>query len=1123
MNKILFVPFLIVLSLFPLKNFSQSEQLHGDQAFSAYGIHYGNQIRTTVWNDGMIGSRWYMPSNTQFSVEWPYGSGRNHLSKLAPFFGAEVLDANDSLRHIVSESNGTRPCASIISSGDFDSTSGQWWTMTPLPGFHNPVQAVQQNDLPQIAMSQNRWSWPEAWPDKLNDSNDPGWADLWNGYHRKDLATADQESFFMMDDYQNREFDYFPDSTDSSRRGLGIRVGVRGMQWSHSKLEDIIFFLFEFQNIGTQWYDKVVFGLHDGAAMCGAPDGPSGANDYNFEYNLGHGYCPWENIWGPPWHLGIAFLQTASRNDDGIDNDRDGDAGSGAVITREMFQPKKVAVGDAIIITNYTTYTRTISTMPENGIHFTAFNREYSILPGELVEVPHNLIDDNLNGLIDENDACTFQESHWYEKISEVTRYRYEGVKCIDYFTGEGSDNPLIDESRYDGIDNDADWNPEFDDVGLDGVPNTGDFGESDGLPTSGAGTNLPGEPHIDRTDGGEADWIGLTAFVPISYYSCTYYTLQEDEHLWEAVLPDNFILDPYTTTPDFIIGTGYFPLKPEEMKQNSIALMLAYSDTALLETARNAQMVAANDFLFPKAPEIPTVTATAGDRTITIKWDNIAETTPDPVLGLDFEGYRIYRCSQQDSIVEQEDIQTHFELVAAFDLKDGIKGLSQTTQNGVQFDLGNDTGLVHTWTDSNLVNGRTYYYAVTSYDRGQDSTNLFPLECPVHLQIDYDGEILLADDGGFITGRNIVTATPEYKAIHTEDAQIQQKWLSGSTTNSSVQIFLHDKSQIGEKTFHITFEDTLIRDSFWMKPVTKNFTLTNVTNPDNPIPIINKCTNFEGLIAHPDFQMFNLMLHNYPFITLNEDSSKWNRENIYRFYFREAYSNHIFGDPEADNYRIEIGEVGVATSIPFFDYPSKAVNFRILRESNDEEIDFAFYERDGNDGRLTTNPDTSLGDRIYFLKKTAIDSLVLSWQFELGRSGSDSTTRNPAPGDVCRIYLNKPFLSNDILEIKTIPATVPVIPIPEDFHLAQNFPNPFNSVTRINYGLPQKCRVLLTIYNIQGQRIRTLVNREETEGYHTIIWRGTNQLGLPVASGVYFYLFEAGDFHQVKRMVMLK
>jgi hypothetical protein len=66
---------------------------------------------------------------------------------------------------------------------------------------------------------------------------------------------------------------------------------------------------------------------------------------------------------------------------------------------------------------------------------------------------------------------------------------------------------------QSDGIDNDGDWDPLNDDVGLDGNFGTFDTGEADGLPTSGRGTDAPGEPHIDKTDVSESDQLGLTSF----------------------------------------------------------------------------------------------------------------------------------------------------------------------------------------------------------------------------------------------------------------------------------------------------------------------------------------------------------------------------------------------------------------------------------------------------------------------------------------------------------------------------------------------------------------------------------------------------------------------------------
>jgi len=89
---------------------------------------------------------------------------------------------------------------------------------------------------------------------------------------------------------------------------------------------------------------------------------------------------------------------------------------------------------------------------------------------------------------------------------------------------------------------------------------------------------------------------------------------------------------------------------------------------------------------------------------------------------------------------------------------------------------------------------------------------------------------------------------------------------------------------------------------------------------------------------------------------------------------------------------------------------------------------------------------------------------------------------------------------------------------IPKVFSLSQNYPNPFNPVTTIKYGLPQGAYVSLTIYNIAGQRVTTLVNEEQQAGYHEVNWDGKG-----MASGIYFYRIQAGQFTQTRKMILLK
>ncbi|GBE26663.1 bacillopeptidase F precursor [bacterium BMS3Bbin03] len=98
----------------------------------------------------------------------------------------------------------------------------------------------------------------------------------------------------------------------------------------------------------------------------------------------------------------------------------------------------------------------------------------------------------------------------------------------------------------------------------------------------------------------------------------------------------------------------------------------------------------------------------------------------------------------------------------------------------------------------------------------------------------------------------------------------------------------------------------------------------------------------------------------------------------------------------------------------------------------------------------------------------------------------------------------------------------------PTEFHLYQNFPNPFNSETLIRLALPEtqsseKQVVELTLYNVLGQEIKTLVRKKLASGYYQFKWNGTDQEGRPVAGGIYFYRLKAGKFVKIKKLLYLK
>jgi hypothetical protein len=107
--------------------------------------------------------------------------------------------------------------------------------------------------------------------------------------------------------------------------------------------------------------------------------------------------------------------------------------------------------------------------------------------------------------------------------------------------------------------------------------------------------------------------------------------------------------------------------------------------------------------------------------------------------------------------------------------------------------------------------------------------------------------------------------------------------------------------------------------------------------------------------------------------------------------------------------------------------------------------------------------------------------------------------------------------------------STAPTTPEPEEptlprfFQLHQNFPNPFNPSTEIRYELPAEFRVKLSVFNLLGQKVKTLVDETQTAGSHSAFWDGSNDRGDAAPSGLYFYKIELGRFSEIKKMLLVR
>lgn len=94
---------------------------------------------------------------------------------------------------------------------------------------------------------------------------------------------------------------------------------------------------------------------------------------------------------------------------------------------------------------------------------------------------------------------------------------------------------------------------------------------------------------------------------------------------------------------------------------------------------------------------------------------------------------------------------------------------------------------------------------------------------------------------------------------------------------------------------------------------------------------------------------------------------------------------------------------------------------------------------------------------------------------------------------------------------------------MPTVYTLSKNFPNPFNPTTTIEYAIPSSGKVELVVYNMTGQKVRTLVSEAKAAGFFKVVWNGRNDTGETVASGLYFYKLVSGKFNKIEKMTLVK
>lgn len=1122
------------------------DELRGDPGERKKNVHSGNQVRTTFFNYGLIGR---INAADDFGGEWPINSGHFYVGDISVMVGAEIVLPSGNIIRPVTVSDGPR------GNNEYNPNDpNDFWGWEPLPGFSNP-------DTTMVAMSHRTNSWPPNWPDRRSDVQDPGWPGQWNGFFGKDQFNADQESYWWMDDSRDREFilrtePFYPDSNDAgnsssggSRGGLGLVSSVRGLQWSQSLARNTIFWLYEVTNVGTTNYDKTVFGMIVGTTIGGDGDTNDDNSEFDAEEDLTYSW-DYDNIgntgWSPVGWLGYAFLESPGNKLNGFDDDGDGSAGPGDVIDIPLLEPHIAAVGDPIVLINYSTPTfqRSTSTLPAEGVTINYNGKSFHVNPGDtLFEKPANNIDDNLNGLIDENTEIPndFIDNNFNGLVDEPNPQI--GAKYKNYFTGDGLSNLLIDEGRDDAIDNDGDWNALTDDVGLDGKAGTGDEGEDDGQPTSGfridpvtgasIDTGLPGEPNIDKTDIEESDQIGLTSFYFFAPFNVI--KLFDDTGLWQALRPGYYNEGQQNVDGDFIYGTGYFPLRAKQTERISLAFFFGNNKNEIYRTKRTVQEIYNNDYNFAKAPLLPVAKAVAGDNKVTLYWDSNSENSFDRLSqaatgnGFDFEGYKIYRATfptfDETGVVTNVFGEQLAEVaIEQFDIANQDSGyFPAVSENGGTFYLGDNTGLVHTFVDSTAKNGFTYFYAVTAYDHGVNLPGnlLFPAETSKSAEIFADGSVVL--------GQNVVQVRPEAAVAGYVGPRVSEaEHVEG---DGSGQLFAEPidplKFMDGHQ-YEISFSDTIYpRAGHLSDPmrVVTGFTVEDITTGDTLVddyPKLNiDATVFDGVKLHIMNDRTQPIISQ---VKWEDDSRPIIKPSIWNKFsagvaqgrlYPANYQLEVTADAQGDS-SAGIFIFGLTTPPPF------PTNFRIKNVSEDHYVKFNLYDKTpGSAGKLDWK------DQIVLFEYDSVHSNTYQLTYQI-TMGADVNAEIPAAGDVLILPVRKSFMSYDKFRLQTTAPKVDAQQAKNELDKIKVVPNPYIATAvweprnnlRSGRGersihfihLPQKCTI--RIFNIRGELVAT-VEHDAAVTNGTADWNLLSRDNLDVAYGVYIYHVDAPGIGQ--------
>ncbi|MFA3783888.1 hypothetical protein ABRY23_12575 [Melioribacteraceae bacterium 4301-Me] len=696
----------------------------------------------------------------------------------------------------------------------------------------------------------------------------------------------------------------------------------------------------------------------------------------------------------------------------------------------------------------------------------------------------------------------------------------------------DDDEDGMVDERRDDGIDNDHDWvgftdvngngkwDPELneplnDDLGKDGVgpfdpQYTGpDEGEGDGIPTD-------GEPNFDRTDKDESDQIGLTSLsiYRLSGKGPTDGWPKNDEVMWRKMAYHNFDTTLQNSNISMVFGSGPFPLKQYRRERFSVALVFGNDLSDMIFNKETVQAIYNANYNFSKPPYKPTLTAVAGDKKVFLYWDSKSENSYDNFLRkFDFEGYLIYKSEEPEFndikvITDSKGEPKYWKPIAQFDLKDGIKGPDPVGINGAHFWRGDDTGLQHSYIDTNVTNGKTYYYALVAYDQGDPNygtAGLIPTETTKIIQQDLVGNIRFVDINCAVVRPNAPVAgytPPNVEGELTKPAEgIGTGHLNVSILNpneikegNSYKIVF---KSVGDFPQYKTTGYSIIRTADGKTDTLQAFVDSTLIGSDKVSP------PFDGLVL----SVIN------DSVTIDAERTKF-VQSISNLDMVVTADN---SSPARDvkwpaDFEIEFTGENLVYTTPF---TKMQVPFKVTNLTTGQPADAEVFDNN-------KNKKFDLGDDIVIIQYVGT-AYKLTWRIGYYRPTTTTVAIEPRAGDKFIVATKKPFKAGDYFTFATKAAKVDVSLAKNQLSRIAVVPNPYIAAAswekrNINYTgrgerrldfihLPEKCTI--RIYTVTGALVKTLYKDGGAQD-GSISWNLVSEDGMDIAYGLYIYHVDA-------------